>query len=211
MADRWTREESLAVFSGVGSYGWSGLMSRTIGRSAEAVRLRIRRMSCGGVTRGTYTLNQLVITTGYNRSQLRRAQSALNQKWARMGKRGAHIITDDQAQDIIEWLKHDFWNIKRRLYGCIWCSTSDRPHRSSGLCTRCAHRYRRRCLELGLPTSLKEQKQLVADIILDCANRAAHGKILEEARKQLNEGLALTERLLDWVVTVHETNFGIDS
>jgi hypothetical protein len=52
---------------------------------------------------------------------------------------------------------------------------------------------------------------MVRDINLDCANEAAHGKILEESRHQLNSGLALTERLLDWVATVHESNSGVDS
>lgn len=216
MAKPWTKHESTTVFSGVGSYGWSGLQSRAgdsytepglpPGRSIEAVRRRIRRMGNSGARRGAFSVRQLSVETGYNRAQLRRAQSALNQKWMRMGRRGAHLISDEQAQDLVVWLSHDYWNMRKRLYGCRWCSTSVRPHRSSGLCARCVHRYRRRCLELGLPTSLKEQKEILDDTILDCANRAAHGKILENSRRQLDRGLALTEEMLERVATTYERN-----
>lgn len=214
MAQRWTKSEKLAVFNGIGTQGWSVLARGAgdsysephlpPGRSLEAVRRQIRRMAGSGARRGSISLHRLAQVTGYHPSQLRRAQKALNQAWQRMSKRGTHLITEDQVMDLVAWLLHDFWNAKKRVYCCAWCSTSSRPHRSGGLCGRCFFRYRRRCSENGLPTSLKKQRQIVNEMFLDCADADVHAKFLEEAQRRLNQGLALTEGLLDWLVTTYD-------
>lgn len=223
MAQRWTKNEKLTVFSGVGTQGWSVLQRGAgdsyaephlpPGRSSEAVRRQIRRMCGSGARRGAISLRRLAQVTGYHPSQLRRAQKALNQAWQRMSKRGTHLITEEQVMDLVAWLLHDFWNAKKRVYCCSWCSTASRPHRSGGLCTRCFFRYRRRCLENGLPASLKQQRQIVNDMFLDCANVEVHAKFLEEAKTRLGKGLALTEGQLEWLVTTYERqdNSGADA
>jgi hypothetical protein len=215
VARRWTEDEKRAVFDGVGTQGWSVLQRRAgdsytephlpPGRSVEAIRRQIRRMCGSGARRGAITLHRLAQVTGYHPSQLRRAQKALNQSWQRMSKRGFYLISEDQVMDLMAWLVHDFWNAGKRLYCCVWCSTSSRPHRSGGLCGRCFFRYRRKCLENGLPTSLKAQRQLL-DHIVGCNKSGSHAKFLEEARRRLTSGLALTEGLLDWVVLFYERN-----
>jgi hypothetical protein len=214
VAQRWTKGEKLAVFNGVGVCGWASLQRGAgdsyedpdlpEGRSKEAVRRQIRRMAGSGARRGSISLRKLAEVTGYHPSQLRRAQKALNQSWQRMSKRGAHLISEEQVLDIVAWLLHDFWNASKRLYCCIWCSTSSRPHRSGGLCNRCFWKYRRKCLENGIPAALKDQRQIVMGMFLDCAHVDIHGKFLEEARSRLDSGLALTENLLDWLVTTYD-------
>lgn len=222
MARRWTEDEKRAVFDGVGTQGWSVLQRRAgdsyaephlpPGRSVEAVRRQIRRMCDSGARRGSISLHKLAQVTGYHPSQLRRARKALNQAWQRMSKRGCYLISEEQVMDLIAWLLHDFWQAKHRLYCCVWCSTSERPHRSGGLCGRCFYRYRRKCLENGLPASLRDQRQLVAKI-LDCYGSGPHAKFLEEALRRLNTGLALTAELLDWVVLTYDgkVSSGIDT
>lgn len=223
MARRWTTAEKRAVFSGVGTQGWSVLLRKagdsyrepwlSEGRSVEAVRRQIRRMCGSGARRGSISLRRLSEVTGYCSGQLRRAQGALNQSWQRMSHRGSYLITEEQVSDLVAWLAHDFWSSKKRLYCCLWCSSSSRPHRSGGLCGRCFFKYRRRCLENGLPSSLRQQKEIVDRINLDCVNAKIHAKCLEEAKRQLNAGLALSEGMLDWLVVVYgkENDSGVDS
>lgn len=205
MARPWTRKEARAVFSGVGSYGWSWLVAQSGGRSLAAVQAKIRRLCSSGARRGAVSLHELARNTGYSRTQLRRAGSALNQKWRRMGPRGAHIITDDQVCEIVTWLQHDFWSKQKRLYGCAWCSTTRREHRALGLCGRCWFRYRRLCSELGLPIGIVEQGRLLKDMeSLTCAGLESHGRFLERARGLLARGVALDVGLLEWLVTAYE-------
>ena len=52
--------------------------------------------------------------------------------------------------------------------------------------------------------SLKKQRQIVNEMFLDCADADVHAKFLEEAQRRLNQGLALTEGLLDWLVTTYD-------
>lgn len=205
MARPWTPKEARAVFSGVGSYGWAWLLSQSGGRSLAAVQAKIRRLCASGARRGAVSLHELSRKTGYHKTQLRRAGSALNQKWRRMGPRGAHIITDDQVCEILAWLQHDFWNKRKRLYGCAWCSTVRREHRALGLCARCFYKYRRVCSELGLPTGIVDQGRLLSDMVsLTCANADSHARFLEKARASLARGIALDMGLLEWLVTAYE-------
>jgi hypothetical protein len=209
MAKPWTREESRAVFSGVGSYGWAWMVAQSGGRSLAAISSKIRRLCGSGARRGALSLHAVAVVTGYNRTQLRRAASALNQKWRRMGPRGAHIITDEQFLEIIDWLQHDFWSKRKRLYGCVWCATERREHKALGLCGVCFFAYRRRCRDLGLPVTRAGQGRLLQDIErLACDLTAAHARFLEEAKSLHARGLALSPGLLDWLVTAYEQESG---
>ena len=154
MARRWDRKSLRRLFDGVGSYGIRWFQKRVnvpgdyegAERSRSAIYSAARRhCGKGGLTRGVYTLNRLMRETGFERTHLMRARSALKQKWKRTSTRGAYLITEEQADEILEWLKHDYWSKEKHLYCCLGCQTESRPHHSLGLCRRCYFGYRRRC------------------------------------------------------------------
>lgn len=91
--------------------------------------------------------------SGFTLSHLRRAGRALQQKWLRTGPRGTYLLTEDQREELLAWLRTDYWSKKHRLYTCTWCAGVRRPHRWGGLCSRCAPRYRARFRRAGLPSS----------------------------------------------------------
>lgn len=148
MARRWTEREVKVLLSGLGAYGIEWFRQRTgtsylypnaPPRSANAIHRKIARL-CGGsgrFTRGAYTLAALAKRSGYHHKQLRRAQSALNQKWKRTSSKGSYLITDDQAEEALTWLEHDYWCRSRRLYGCVQCGEDKSPPKVWGLCGRC--------------------------------------------------------------------------
>jgi hypothetical protein len=100
-------------------------------------------------------------TTGYGRTHFLRAQQALNQQWRRLSPRGSWLITEEQAEEIIEWLKTDHWSKAKRLDACLWCSTTAEPMHALGLCRHDYLRYRRMCRTLGLPLKPQDQIGLV--------------------------------------------------
>lgn len=146
MARRWTAVETRALIVGLGAYGIAWFQKRaglSYGypnaplRSIDAVSRRVARVTGSRrFTQGAYTLTALTRRSGYSRGQLRRAQSALNQKWKRTSANGSFLITDEQAEEVLEWLKHDFWTRTRRLYGCVQCGEDKRPPKVWGLCRR---------------------------------------------------------------------------
>lgn len=199
----WDEAEIRVLFDGIGISGVAWFKSRC-GRSRKAVYNKALRMyGQGGLTRGSFTLHEICETTGYNYSHIRRAQAALNQKWKRLGPRGAHLVTEEQLRDILEWLKHDFWSKSKKLYGCQWCTTTTRPHVGRGLCSRCYYRHIYLCERLGLPVSgLKQIALLRKALRQDCANLEAHGTFIQEAMARLQSGLALSENDLERVLVV---------
>ena len=211
MARHWTKAEKQSVFHSVGSYGWSSLQSVAMKsydkkapvRSVAAVKAQVRRMCDSGIKRGSTSLHRLATDTGYTRKQLRRAQKALNQKWIRSSRRGSHLISFDQVQDLVAWLAHDFWAPTKKLYSCLWCSTSTKKHRHGGLCCTCVCTYRRKCLAVGLPASLAVQREILEKVQLSCEDLAVHGKFLEESKRVMRRGLALSRELLDWYAVVY--------
>lgn len=148
---RWTEEQRRALLDGIGSFGWSVLENRTQHTRPE-IREKIRReFGGGGITRGSYSLAQAMLETGYSRSQLDRAAEALNQRWQRTARRGDYLITVEQIEDMVVWLQNDFWSKKHHLYNCEECGSSERRHFSGGLCQPCYRRFQRhvqkRCLQ----------------------------------------------------------------
>ena len=190
---------------GAGAFGVEWLRSKTgkpygddgpKHRSVSAIRSKACRMGLGGLGRGSMTLAELVEATGYSRTQLLRAQYALSQKWKRTGPRGPYLITEDQKEDLMEWLKHDYWCKAKHLYVCVWYSGSNRRHYSAGLCGTCHKAHFRLCRALGIPTALEDQirflERVKATIPEDC------DKVwIKSALWRLRKGLALDIETLD--------------
>lgn len=202
----WDEASLRVLFDGIGISGVRWFTTRC-SRSYKAIYNKaLREYGKGGLTRGAYTLWEVCQTTGYTRSHMLRAQSALNQKWKRLGPVGAHLITDEQLEDIVEWLKHDFWSKAKKLYGCQWCTTTNRTHKGAGLCQRCYFRHIYLCKQLGIPSSLSGQMALLRKAkSLDCANLEAHGTFIRRAMARLQSGLALSEENLERLVIVAGT------
>lgn len=140
----WSKSEYDKLLSGVGTYGWSWF-SRNLERTKEAIYAKLQRsFSKGGITRGTYTLREMCSVTGYSKSQFSRAQGALGQKWHRTGRGGSYLITQEQMEEMTDWLMNDYWSKSRKLYACTECGESKRPHHAGGCCHRCYLKLRRR-------------------------------------------------------------------
>jgi len=208
MARRWTKVESKKLLFGAGAFGISWLQRQTgpaynwvnapKHRSCFALKAKMLRMGLGGFTRGTWSLERAKRETGFTQSQLFRAMKALNQKWKRTGPRGDYLITDDQMDDILEWLKHDFWCKCKHLYCCVWCGEARRRHFSLGLCDTCYKRYLRFCVLLYVPYGIQKQKVLVMQLRktkLEVHER----KFLERITWRFNRKLALERGHLEWL------------
>lgn len=208
MARRWSKKESRSLLLGAGAFGIGWLRKKTgpsydwknapKHRSYRAVISRARRMGLGGFTRGTRSLAKLCRETGYDRTQLLRAMTALNQKWKRTGSHGCFLITDDQIDELLEWLKHDFWAKSKHLYSCCWCSGVKRPHLMLGLCNHCFWKYRKMCLALRVPSGVKQQKGLVVRL-RSMRIQPQERKFLERVAWRLGRKLALERSQLEWL------------
>jgi hypothetical protein len=162
MARPWSKAEVQAFLDGVGTagiswlrfrggapYSWPNAPKR---RSRAAVYAKARRLyGGGGIARGSYAIAAICRTTGYSRTHLRRAMSALAQKWRRTSPRGRYIVYEDQLEELTAWLAHDYWSKTHRLHVCLWCGLAKRPHGGQGLCVRCYQRYTRALSRAGLP------------------------------------------------------------
>jgi hypothetical protein len=73
------------------------------------------------------------------------------------------LVTDEQLEEIVLWLRHDYWCVRHRLHFCLWCGTREHASYAAGLCGPCYFQYRRLCLRLGLPTTLEAQRELVTE------------------------------------------------
>lgn len=201
----WTKEEEMDLFNGVSISGIAWF-ERHCNRTIDAIYAKVRyEYGAGGLTRGAYSFWELARVTGYSRTQLKRAQTALGQKWKRLGPRGVHIVTEDQLEELVAWLAHDYWSKRLRRYACSWCATETRSAKAAGLCVRCYHKHRRLCVKLGLPTTVSEQLAIVRRIA--CSERDNAGissRVRREAVTRLEAGLALTEADLDWVALLRE-------
>lgn len=138
-------------------------MQRELGRTPAALRAKLRRMiGANTLRRGSYSVRQLVAGTGYQPEQFRRAAQALNQKWKRLHPQGPFLITEEQRDELITWLQHDYWAPLYRLYCCLFCTTEVRPHRALGLCERCYASYVRICRAKKMKPSPKAQARGLA-------------------------------------------------
>lgn len=197
----WTRKNEQALLQGVGIFGVAWFQAKTgdsfdwpnsaKGRSRGAIYEKARRMyGEGGLTRGSYTMREILEKTGYSLTHIKRAVQALAQKWKRTSRRGSFLVYEEQLEEIIQWLKTDYWCKKHRLYNCLWCGTEVREHFSNGLCKRCYDKYVKRVKRAGLPLRIPELLQLVR------SHKRKGCKFLEDAEKQLNRGRALSQEIL---------------
>lgn len=186
----WTKQDEFILLQGVSTYGLSWFCRKT-GRSLAAVRAKANRMfGSASLTRGAYTLREAERWTGYDETQLRRAQAALRQKWKRTSPHGSFLIYEEQLEELVQWLKTDYWNIQHRLYGCLWCDTTSRPHYAMGLCQRCYNRYVQRLRRTGLPAACAALLEVAR------GNQDLLGDLVAEIERELQRGRALRERLL---------------
>jgi len=197
MARRWTKKETQALLEGVGVFGIAWFRRRggspfdwpnaPENRSKDAVYAKAARVyGGGGLSRGAYSLRRAAETTGYSATQLRRAMKALAQKWKRTSSDGSFLIYDEQLNELTDWLRSDYWSKAHRLYSCLWCGTADRRHYSIGLCNTCYHRYYRRLLRAGIPTSVRELLLFVRRL-----KRRYDDEFLESAEDNLVRGRAI--------------------
>jgi len=208
VARRWTKQEARQLLLGAGAFGISWLQAQTgpghdwpnapEHRSYQAIKDKARHMGLGGFTRGAMSLAGMIRATGYTKTQLCRAMGALAQKWKRTGPQGDYLITDDQIDEIIEWLRHDFWCKCKHLYACLWCSGQRRPHRAMGLCESCFWKHRKLCLVLRVPSGVKRQKEMV-DRLRGLELQPEERKFLERAAWKLGKGLALEREQVEWL------------
>lgn len=172
----------------VGGAGLRGLIRASGGRSAAAIRARLHRdTGSSSLRRGSLSLRQVCLTTGYSRTQLLRARTALGQRWRRTKRGGVFLITEEQRQEIVDWLAQDYWDKDRQLYGCLWCTTTTRPPKGLGLCGRCYFRHRRECGRRGLPTALEG----LWGVYKGLDRGSISGNLLEKMEQRLRAGLAL--------------------
>jgi len=207
MGKSWSPEEERSLLLGIGSFGWHWFQTRTQAphdwpnapqtRSKGAIRKKAARMGAGGITRGSYALHEAARRTGYMRQQLVRAMRALGQKWKRTSATGFYLISDEQLEELCNWLQHDYWCKPKRLYCCHWCGTQEAPHRTLGLCSRCYFRYRRVCSSLGLPVQTSRMRRLVQSLDLSTRDEASYcAKVIQSLERRV----ALNREQLDWVV-----------
>lgn len=208
MAKRWTKAERKALLDGVGAYGLAWMRRRTTPgyrwpnapgqRSVAAVYAKLyREYGVGGITRGTFSLRQVIHYSGYTREQLFRAQRALRQKWKRTGPRGVYLITDDQMEELLGWLQYDYWATCKRLYACVGCTTDSRPVYAVGLCRPCYQRYRRACRKAGVPATVKGQIQILESV--SSQDREKYGMLYREVLERVTRGIALAPEHVDFL------------
>ena len=206
MAKRWGKKSVKALFEGIGSYGLAWFQQRTDAahsypnapqkRSRQAVENKaLREWGPGGLTRGAYSLRELIERTGYSRTQLLRGRDALRQKWKRFGPRGNFLVSEEQIEEILEWLKHDYWTVEHRLYCCRLCTSEKKPHYGLGLCRKCYWRYRRNLKKRGLPTTVEGLAAKVSGL----GNSRECGNFLDRINECIRRGISLEDELLDWL------------
>lgn len=162
---RWTHEQRQSLLLGVGTYGLEWLKRNSGNRSRKAIYDQMHDLwGKGGLTRGSYPLQKVIDETSYNREQLIRAGKALQQRWARTSKRGTFLLTEDQIEQIVAWLRKDYWCSKLCLYGCVRCGTIQRRPHGFGCCERCYFVLRRLALSVGLPFSITKLHGYVLEL-----------------------------------------------
>ena len=208
---RWTKKEDAALLDGVGVFslawfrrraGTSYDMPSAPLRSPAAVYMRAARLiGSSSLTRGTHTLKDAARSTGYTIEQLQRAQQALSQKWKRLSPRGPYLITFDQLDEIVGWLRQDYWCKKLRLYGCVNCGDNHSPPRGMGLCARCYRRLRRILTLAGLPRRLPGLVSMLQGIALDEVPTEMRA-FISSAQRNLDRGWSLTEKQIRILISL---------
>ena len=184
---RWTKTEESILLQGIGpnSIDW---LCRKLKKSRAAIDSKLYRMFGGGISRGTYSLSELMSLTGYGRSQILRARKALKQKWKRTSTKGHFLITDDQLEEIGAWLGLDYWSKPHRLYKCLWCGKAEYCHKSYGLCTKCYLEYARLLHKLDFPMAISK--------LIDKVSHAYTDTLLKKSMYNLERNRAIPKEAL---------------
>lgn len=185
----WSKVEDRHLTLGVGAYGWVWFRQKLPTRTDAEIRGRMRRLfGAATLTRGVYTLEQVRANTGYHHTQLRRAQRALGQKWRRTCVGGVYLISEEQVEELTAWLVQDYWAKKLDLYGCCWCGSREREHRSVGLCAPCYWQSVRLARALGLPVTLAGKRDLIQELV-GAGALARDDGALERCKAKLRKGV----------------------
>ena len=164
MAKPWTKREDQVLIDGAGVFAIAWF-ERKLGRSRDAIESRARKVcGPGGLCRGTHSLRSMMRETGYTQSQVLRARTALDQKWKRLGPRGQYLITFEQQNEMVGWLRHDYWCPRLRLYSCVNCGGSQRPPKGMGLCLTCYWKVRNATSAAGRPQGLRSLRAMVESV-----------------------------------------------
>lgn len=205
MAKRWTKRDEQKLLRGVGAFSIDWFLDNVgdsyteddwpnapTGRTRAAVYAKAFRLyGRGGLMRGAYSLRRLMLISGYSLTQLERARKALGQKWRRTAEDGNYIIHEEQAFEMLDWLKKDYWAKKHRLYCCVWCHTKECPHRGLGLCTKCYQNYVGRLRRSGF--------MIDSEILLRMLQANQHlfpARVVKKAIREIERGRAMPEHVL---------------
>ena len=163
---RWIPEEDLILVKNIGHLNIFELMDLLPRRNRLGIERRCYELGFSPA-QGTNTRLQIERETGYDWRQIQRARDGLGQTWKRYGTR-KYMITFDQVQDIIEYLKDEtnMWSLHYGLDKCRLCGISGNTertrHAGDGICKRCFD-YRRHsrsnllgCIRDGKLTILTE-------------------------------------------------------
>ena len=188
---RWSPREHRILLENAGNFSIGTIVAR-VGRSAAACSDRLRReVGSGALARGQFTLQSAAAETGYHPGQLQRARRALGQGWLRTSKRGRWLITVEQIEAIVVWLKTDYWCVRLRLSECVRHRGADLAHRAHGLCGVCFHAVRAIARQIRLPISVGPLRVEVRRVI-ELAAPADQPRLVEY-EAQLARGLMLLE------------------
>lgn len=208
---RWTSAEDRLLTLGSGTYGWKYYHRHFPGRTLEQVRGRMARLyGTRSLTRGVWSVNQVMLSSGYSLTHLLRAQRALGQKWKRTTPGGVHLLSEEQVEELLSWLQADYWSKTRELYGCVWCGTTTGDHVGYGFCTSCYWKHRRYAKRLGFPFGPKAQLEVVRRFLsLRACVNALESLFKMEARLQEGRVLLYPElKLLGQLKVKHEAQRG---
>lgn len=198
MPKHWTEKQEMYLTIGSSAYGieWLRTKSAVLNgkksykRSINAIRCKAYRMRLKGLNTGAKSLKELIETTGYSKSQLFRAQRAMNQKWLRSSKKGNYLITIDQIEELLDWLKEDYWCKSKRLYNCVYCGSHNKKHVSFGLCRNCLKVFKNICNRLNFIIN----QELIMKLKLST------DKNIRALGRRLNKKIAISEEQIISVI-----------
>lgn len=149
MAKPWTNQQTNYLLVGTAACGMVWVQDHTKPnkrkkvRSVNALRCKAYKMGLMGLNAGLGSLHDIEESTGYSKTQLLRARKALRQKWKRSSAAGNYLITVFQIEELLDWLKDDYWCTSKKLYNCVYCGSNKEKHVSFGLCKACLKTYRK--------------------------------------------------------------------
>ena len=201
MPKRWTDEETRALLNGIGVYGVDWFQRNCgdsypdlpglEGRSGKACYAKASRLfGEGGLTRASFSMRRIMRDSGYSKSQVQRAMKALRQKWKRLSPKHRYMITEDQYDEIMDWLGVDYWSTKHRLYNCHWCHKTTHPHKGSGLCEVCYSRYSQQ---------IHRKRISRVEIEAKIEHSSIDEKAKESALSDVRRGMAMPECFFDLI------------